>query len=71
VDLELSMWLEDESTSREITGNLVAKWMNAELVSEGRERVFRLNIDLTNLLDELTRTRGDILFHFFDETSGF
>ncbi len=69
MDLELTMWLEDEATSSEVTGDLVMKWMDPELISECCEWVLSLDVDLTYFLDEFTSTSSDILFHFFDQMS--
>ena len=40
MDFEMAMWLQDETTSSEITGNLVTEAMDSELIGELSERVF-------------------------------
>ena len=68
MDLEVSMGLEDETTSCEVTGNLMVEVVDTELVSELPERVLCCDEDLPRTLEKRIES---LLDHICHEVSRF
>lgn len=71
VDLEVSMWLEDETTSSEITWYLMTKMFDTELVCDVCETVFCSDDNFSCFRYDWLESRFDTISHFLHEMDRF